>query len=87
MWHVYILRCADGSLYTGSTTDVDRRLKEHNAGKGASYTRRRLPVKLEYKEDYPTRADAQRREAGIKHLSRKEKLALIARPTSNKLEN
>jgi len=78
MWHVYVFRCADGSLYTGSTTDIDRRLKEHNAGRGAGYTRPRLPVKLAYKEDYSNRSDAQRREAEIKRFSRRGKIALIS---------
>lgn len=68
MWHVYVLRCADGSLYTGSTTDLVRRLAEHRAGKGGRYTRSRLPVRLRYQEPHPSRTSAQRREAQIKAL-------------------
>jgi len=78
MWHFYILHCVDGSLYTGTTTDICRRLKEHNNKKGGSYTRNRLPVKLLYKEYYPTRSKAQKREAQIKRWSRQKKLALIS---------
>lgn len=78
MWYVYILRCADGALYTGSTTDIDRRVKEHNDGKGGACTRSRLPAKLVYKEILPNRSEAQKREAQIKGLSRDKKLALIS---------
>jgi putative endonuclease len=79
-WRVYLLRCADGTLYTGITTDVARRLAEHNAGlaKGARYTRARLPVELAYVETAASRAEATRREAAIKKLPRGEKLALMA---------
>ncbi len=77
MWHVYILRCADGILYTGSTTDIDRRVKEHNRKEGGGCTRGRLPVKLVYKETCPNRSQAQRREAQIKSWSRQDKLAMI----------
>jgi putative endonuclease len=78
-WHVYILRCADGSLYTGITTDLDRRLAEHNAGAaaGARYTRARLPVTLVYQEAALDRAAAARREWQIKQLARADKLALL----------
>jgi len=78
MWHVYILQCADGLLYTGSTTDIDRRVKEHNRKKGGGCTRGRLPVKLVCKEAYPNRSEAQKREAQIKKWSRQKKLALIS---------
>ncbi|OGW85542.1 MAG: endonuclease [Omnitrophica bacterium RIFCSPLOWO2_01_FULL_45_10] len=78
MWYVYILRCADGVVYTGSTTDVDRRVKEHNHKKGGGCTRGRLPVKLIYRETYPTRSQAQSREAQIKKWPRQKKLALIS---------
>ena len=61
MWYVYILRCADGILYTGSTTDIDRRVKEHNRKKGGGCTRGRLPVKLVHKEPCPNRSEAQKR--------------------------
>lgn len=77
---VYILRCADGTLYTGCTNDLFRRLAAHNAGKGAKYTRSRRPVELVYREEVPDKSAALRREAAIKGLSRKEKLALIQRP-------
>ena len=77
MWHVYIIKCSDNSLYTGSTTDLNRRLKEHNSGKGGSYTRIRKPVELVYKEPHPNRSEAQKREAQIKRWTRARKLALI----------
>ncbi len=77
MWYVYILRCADGVLYTGSTTDIDRRVKEHNRKKGGGCTRSRLPVKLIYKETYPNRSEAQKREAQIKRWPRQKKIVLI----------
>ena len=77
MWYVYILLCRDRSLYTGSTTDIARRLKEHNSGKGSGYTRTRKPVKLIYTETYPDRSNAQKRESLIKAWPRKKKLALI----------
>ena len=73
MHYVYILRCADDTLYTGYTTDVDRRVSEHNAGEGAKYTRGRTPVALLYTEPYETRSAALSREHEIKALSRAEK--------------
>lgn len=75
---VYILRCGDGSLYTGSTTDLARRLTAHRSGHGAKYTRSRLPVELAYWEEAPDWPAALRREAAIKRLTRQQKLALIA---------
>lgn len=77
-WFVYILRCGDDTLYTGITTDVGRRIEEHNAGKapGARYTRSRRPVVLAYTEEAASRALASRREAVIKRLDRSSKLAL-----------
>lgn len=75
---VYMLRCGDGSLYTGSTTDLGRRLAAHQSGRGAKYTRSRLPVELVYREEAPDWSAALRREAVIKHLSRARKLELIA---------
>ena len=75
-WYVYMLRCGDGSLYTGSTTDVERRLREHQGGTGARYTRSRPPVTLAYAEEAPDRSAAQRREAAIKKLPRAQKLKL-----------
>lgn len=76
-WCVYILRCADGTLYTGCTNDLTRRVKTHQAGKGAKYTRSRLPVELAYCEAAADKSQALRREAAIKRLSRWEKIALI----------
>lgn len=75
-WIVYVLRCADGSLYTGVTNDLDRRIATHRAGKGSAYTRTRLPVRLVYSERRPNRGAAQSREAAIKRLPRAAKLAL-----------
>lgn len=77
-WYVYILRCADGTLYTGITTDPERRLAQHNAGTGAKYTRGRRPVALCYQETLPTKGDALRRELAVKALSREQKLGLMA---------
>lgn len=74
---VYILRCGDGTLYTGWTNDTEKRVKAHAAGRGAKYTRSRLPVELVYREALPDRGGAMRREAQIKRLTRSEKLALI----------
>ena len=78
-WYVYILRCADDTLYTGISTNLDRRVKEHNSndGKGAKYTRVRQPVRLVYSEQVDNRSEASKREALIKKLSRKDKLVLI----------
>ena len=78
MWYVYLLRCADDTLYAGCTTDPQRRLEQHNAGRGAKYTRTRRPVTLVYVEQAEDHSQALRREAALKRLSRKEKLALIA---------
>jgi putative endonuclease len=77
-WCVYVLRCADGSLYTGITTDIARRVAEHNGDGplGARYTRTRRPVRLVYVEAAANRAEATRREAAIKQLDRVHKLAL-----------
>ena len=74
---VYMLRCADGTLYTGWTNDLEKRLKTHTAGKGGRYTRARLPVELAYIERFETEHEARSREWHIKRLSRQEKLALI----------
>lgn len=75
--YVYVLRCADGTFYTGWTTDPERRTKVHNSGKGAKYTRSHLPVELIYTEEFDNKIDAQRREYAIKQLSRAEKERLI----------
>ncbi len=77
MWYVYLLRCSDGSLYAGSTTDVERRLREHAAGRGGAYTRSRRPVRLVYREPQPDRARAQHREWVLKQWSHAQKLALV----------
>ena len=79
-WFVYIVRCRDGSLYTGMTSDVKRRCDQHNAGTASRYTRSRLPVRVEFQEPQPTRSQALRREAAIKALTRRQKEALIRRP-------
>ncbi len=78
-WFVYILKCADASLYTGVTTDLERRLQEHNQNDrlGAKYTRTRRPVSLQYHETCTGRSHACQREAAIKKLSRRAKLKLI----------
>jgi putative endonuclease len=78
-WFVYIVRCADRSLYTGVTTDLPRRLRQHNAGTASRYTRSRLPVELAYREKAAGRGAALQREAAIKRLSRSAKEHLIAR--------
>ena len=74
---VYILRCGDGSLYTGIARDVERRLAVHRSGKGAKYTRSRLPLTVVYREEQPDKPAALRRELAIKRLTRAEKLRLI----------
>ncbi len=76
-WFVYILRCADDTLYTGSTDDVSRRTEAHNSGKGAKYTRGRGPVEVMYTEECESYSAALKREYAIKQLSRPEKQALI----------
>ena len=77
MWYVYILRCADRSLYTGVTLNIQRRLKQHRSGKGSKYLRSHLPVKLVYKEAFRSKSAALKREARIKSLPRREKLVLV----------
>ena len=74
----YMLRCADGSLYTGWTKDLEQRLQTHNAGRGGKYTRSRLPVELVYREEFETKEEAMSREWHQKRLTRQEKLRLIA---------
>ena len=76
-WVIYMLRCGDGSLYTGITNDLTKRLAAHRTGTGARYTRARLPVRLVYREARATRGSALRREAAIKRLPRAAKLALV----------
>jgi len=82
MYFVYLLKCADGSLYCGITTDVGRRLKEHQTGKGGNYTRSHGAIKMIYKERCKNRSSALKREVEIKRLSRPQKLLL----TKNKLK-
>jgi putative endonuclease len=80
MWCVYLVRCADGTLYTGVTTDLARRLRMHASGRGARYTRGRGPFEVLHTEVHLTRGDALRREAALKRLSRQAKLALASGP-------
>lgn len=77
MNYVYILKCIDSSLYTGYTNNLEKRIKTHNSGKGAKYTRCRLPVELVYYEMYETKNEAMKREYCIKQMSRFDKLKLI----------
>ncbi len=78
MYYLYILKCSDKTLYTGITSDLERRVKEHNSGKlGAKYTRARRPVKLAYSKKFRNRSLASKAESRIKKLSREEKLKLI----------
>lgn len=77
MNYIYILECSDGTYYTGWTNQIEKRVKDHNAGKGAKYTKSRLPVKLVYLEESATKEEAMRREYAIKQLSRQEKEELI----------
>jgi pyrroline-5-carboxylate reductase len=77
-WYFYLARCSDGSLYAGVSTHVERRMGEHNAGKGSAYTRSRLPVRLVYKEEHPTQGEALRREAEVKKWRKKRKEGLIS---------
>ena len=80
MNYVYILRCNDNSLYTGWTNNLEKRLKVHASGKGAKYTKARLPIELVYFEEFEDKIEAMRREYAIKKLTRKEKLLLIKKP-------
>lgn len=77
MHYVYVLECADGTYYTGYTTDVERRVAEHDAGEGAKYTRGRTPVELVHVEEYDTRSAAMSREHAIKSLARRQKERLV----------
>ncbi|WP_243208471.1 GIY-YIG nuclease family protein [Oscillibacter hominis] len=77
---VYMLRCADGSLYTGYTNDVDRRVAVHNSGRGAKYTRSRRPVSVVYRERCADRSSALRREAAVKQLTHAQKERLLSAP-------
>lgn len=84
MNYVYILECSDGTLYTGWTTDINRRIQEHNDGIGAKYTRGRHPVKLMHLEEFETKQQALKRECTIKKLPRKKKIELIKKASSQK---
>lgn len=85
IWTVYILECGDGTLYTGITDDLARRLKAHAEGRGAKYTRGRGPLTLRYREQLPDKSTALKRECAIKRLQRSEKIALISeKETKNK---
>lgn len=76
-WFLYLVRCADGTLYTGTTNNVPRRCKQHNAGTASRYTRSHLPVELIYQESHASRSVALKRELAIKAMSRQEKESLI----------
>lgn len=78
-WIVYILQCSDGTLYTGITNDLEKRLKKHSDGKGARYTRGRGPYEVLLSETYATRSEASKREAHIKSLKKHEKMAILSR--------
>ena len=77
MNYIYIVECSDGTLYTGWTTEIKRRVQEHNSGRGAKYTRARRPVVLRYFEEFNTKEEALKRECAIKKLSREDKIKLI----------
>lgn len=79
-YYIYIVRCSDGSFYTGWTTDVGQRVAQHNAGQGAKYTRSRLPVTLVYSEGFASKEVTMRREYEIKNLSREKKIRLMKMP-------
>lgn len=76
-WYLYILRCGDGTLYTGITTDVPKRLEQHRTGKGAKYTRGRSPLELVYQEECGSHSEALKRELAVKKLTREQKEVLI----------
>ena len=80
IWYLYILRCKDGTFYTGITTDVEKRLEAHRTGRGAKYTRGRAPLELVYRETCGSHSDALKREWQIKGLSREDKQKLIENP-------
>lgn len=83
MNYTYIVMCSDGTFYTGWTNNLQKRVEDHNAGKGAKYTKCRLPVELIYYEAFQTKEEAMRREYAIKQLTRMEKKALIANSSKN----
>lgn len=79
IWCIYIIKCKDGTLYTGITNNLKRRIEDHNNGSGCKFTAHRNPVKLMYNEKAPNRSEASKREAQIKRLTRNKKLDLITR--------
>jgi len=85
MHYVYIVRCADETLYTGWTTDIKARIKAHNSGNGAKYTKARLPVTLVYDEAFDDKSSALKREIEIKKLSRKQKIELLNKNILNRI--
>ena len=87
MHYIYLMRCCDSSLYCGYTTDPKRREAEHNSGRGAKYTRSRLPVKLVYTEGFATKEEALKRECAIKKLTREKKLKLLEEYRKRGIEN
>lgn len=87
MNYTYILKCSDESLYTGWTNDLRKRIRAHNEGKGAKYTKSRAPVSLVYFEEYETKQEAQKREYAIKRLTKKQKLSLIMEMDSSALRS
>lgn len=87
IWYVYMLECSDNSIYTGITNDLDRRLKQHNDGKAAKYTRVRRPVKILVSFNFDTRGLAMKEEYRIKQLRRKDKLILINKQNKNENKN
>lgn len=84
MNYTYIVKCSDGSLYTGWTNDVEKRVKAHNNGKGAKYTKSRAPVKLVHVEEFDTKEEAMKREYEIKHMRRQEKEKLLGQDKKQK---
>lgn len=84
MNYTYILECADGTYYTGWTNNLEKRLNDHNEGKGAKYTKARRPVSLIYYEEFQTKEDAMRREYAIKHMTRSAKVCLIRTSEKNR---
>lgn len=86
MNYTYILKCCDDTLYTGWTTDLKKRVKMHNAKKGAKYTKSRTPVSLVYYEEYESKQEAMKREWAIKHLKREDKLRLVEQMNPDKLK-
>ena len=84
-YYTYVVKCSDGSLYTGYTNDLEKRVSAHNEGKGARYTRSRRPVELVYYEEYPTKEEAMSREWHIKQLTRAEKEKIIGLAKSDAL--